>query len=64
MTAPRRDKPSSQRDAGDEKRSRRPPARSMHEGITECDDPICCCEPEPRWQALAEEMERERTARE
>jgi hypothetical protein len=36
----------------------------MHEGITECDDPICCCEPEPRWQALAEEMERERTASE
>jgi hypothetical protein len=38
-------------------------ARSMHEGITECDDPICCCEPEPRWRALAEELEREEAAR-
>jgi hypothetical protein len=39
------------------------PAKSMHEGITECDDPICCCEPEPRWRGLAEELEREEAAR-
>lgn len=37
--------------------------RSMHEGITEADDPCCACEPEPRWQQLAEELEREAAER-
>ena len=32
---------------------------SIHEGITECDDPICCCEAEPRWRVVAEELGRE-----
>jgi hypothetical protein len=33
------------------------PRASIHEGVTECDDPICCCEPEPRWREVAAEME-------
>ena len=56
MTVPKQPRESSDRDA---RRRTEPRARSMHEGITECDDPICCCEPEPRWRELAEQMERE-----
>ena len=33
--------------------------RTMHDRLEDpyC-DPICCCEAEPRWQRLAEELER------
>lgn len=34
------------------------PPRSMHDGVeTWCD--TCSCEPEPRWAALGEELQRE-----
>lgn len=33
-------------------------ARSMHDNVETWED-CCVCEPEPRWQALAEELERE-----
>ncbi|MGF1450635.1 MAG: hypothetical protein ACFB21_01005 [Opitutales bacterium] len=29
---------------------------SRERELTETDDPICCCEPEPRWQELADEL--------
>ncbi len=35
------------------------PARSMHDDVGEDEDAPCICAPEPRWQALADEMERE-----
>ncbi len=38
----------------------RPPCRSMHEGVETWVD-TCSCEPEPRWQALAEELEAKST---
>jgi hypothetical protein len=28
----------------------------MHDGVTWCDDPICCCEAEPRWQQVADQL--------
>jgi hypothetical protein len=31
---------------------------TMHDHVDECTDDICCCEPEPRWQQLAEELQR------
>lgn len=34
--------------------------RNMHEGVEADEDAPCICSPEPRWQALAEEMERKR----
>jgi hypothetical protein len=34
------------------------PARNMHDDIDETCDDICSCEPEPRWQRVAEENER------
>lgn len=33
-------------------------ARSMHDNVETWED-CCVCEPEPRWQALAEELEQE-----
>lgn len=35
---------------------------TMHDA-TEVWDDICVCEPEPRWQALAEELEEQEKAR-
>ncbi len=38
----------------------RPTGQTMHDRLEfEYCDPICCCEAEPRWQKLQEEMERE-----
>jgi hypothetical protein len=43
-------------------KQRRP---SMHEDVPLWDDTPCCCEPEPRWQAVEDErLERERSAAE
>jgi len=38
--------------------SDRPTRKSMHEDVPIWDDTPCCCEPEPRWQALADEQQR------
>lgn len=40
-------------------RGGKPRARSvsMHEGVPIWDDEPCCCEPEPRWQAVREELQ-------
>jgi len=35
-------------------------SRNMHENVEADEDEPCVCCAEPRWQALAEEMERER----
>ncbi|HOA74633.1 MAG TPA: hypothetical protein PL151_02055 [Phycisphaerae bacterium] len=35
--------------------SAQPACRSMHENVETWED-TCVCEPEPRWQALAEEL--------
>jgi len=36
----------------------------MHEDVPMWDDTPCCCEPEPRWQAVQDEKdERERQRR-
>lgn len=32
---------------------------SMHDDVPIWDDTPCCCEPEPRWSAVEEELERE-----
>lgn len=50
-----------QRDGED--RRRFPHVRTMHEDVTECDDPACCCEPEPRWRELGEQLHREAAQR-
>lgn len=51
-----------------EKSEHRPQAgrsRSMHDNVPIWDDEPCCCEPEPRWQAVRDEMdEAERGRRE
>ena len=30
--------------------------RTIHDDVSACEDGICCCEPEPRWEALGEEL--------
>lgn len=32
------------------------PVATMHDNVETWDD-VCCCEPEPRWQAVADELE-------
>ncbi len=32
-----------------------PPVRTIHDDVTWCDDAICCCEAEPRWQQVGRE---------
>lgn len=32
--------------------------RTIHDDVDPCTDAICCCEPEPRWQEVARELER------
>ncbi len=32
--------------------------RTIHDDVDSCTDEICCCEPEPRWQEVARELER------
>ena len=34
-----------------------PAVRTMHDDVDPCTDATCCCEPEPRWQAVAAERE-------
>lgn len=36
---------------------REPTGTTMHDGVETWDD-ICLCEPEARWKAVAEELER------
>lgn len=38
------------------------PCKNMHEGVEVWED-TCVCEPEPRWRALAEELEESDKAR-
>jgi len=42
-------------------RNEHPRIRTIHDGTTSCADDACCCEPEPRWQQVRDEMEREST---
>lgn len=41
----------------------RPRSTSMHDNVPIWDDEPCCCEPEPRWQAVGEELEEAERAR-
>lgn len=36
--------------------TQRAQAKNMHEDVPIWNDTPCCCEPEPRWQALADEQ--------
>lgn len=38
--------------------------RTIHDDVPIWNDTPCCCEPEPRWQKLGEEIEQEKVARE
>jgi hypothetical protein len=30
--------------------------KTIHDNADSCTDEVCCCEPEPRWQRIAEEL--------
>lgn len=49
-----------QHDRKDEAESPETRCRNMHENVEADEDEPCVCSAEPRWQALGEEMEREK----